>query len=204
MERAVDLGCHLRLRSITTMCVTSSHFGFVLLYTKAFRDEPHNFEPWSSDKDDTYQIPLLITTPHQHEDVSALDRFNVQCSPTWRVFSGTGLELVTSQPQSDTLTARLPRPPSSFEPRLDDEDEIGAGIHLFKLSFCDSLVAAVAEWYRCRTVACLVTSSSPMPLKTRRVRQRCTLNVSRAETSSRWCSVVVRRGGASSGVVHVT
>ncbi|GFV03948.1 uncharacterized protein TNCV_915731 [Trichonephila clavipes] len=64
--------------------------------------------------------------------------------------------------------------------------------------------AAVAEWYRYRTVACLVTSSSPVPLKIRRVGQRCTLNLSRAETSSRWCGVVVRRGGASSGVVHVT
>ncbi|GFU50786.1 NGFI-A-binding protein 1 [Trichonephila clavipes] len=41
----------------------------------------------------------------------------------------------------------------------------------------------------------LVTSSSPVPLKTRRVGQRCTLNLSRAETSSRWCGVVVRRGG---------
>ncbi|GFX81934.1 uncharacterized protein TNCV_2571341 [Trichonephila clavipes] len=49
-----------------------------------------------------------------------------------------------------------------------------------------------------------VTSSSPVPLKTRRVGQRCTFNLSRAETSSRWCGVVVRRGGASSGVVHVT
>ncbi|GFU83040.1 uncharacterized protein TNCV_65111 [Trichonephila clavipes] len=66
------------------------------------------------------------------------------------------------------------------------------------------LVAAVAEWYRYRTVACLVTSSSPVPLKTRGVGQRCTLNLSRAEMSSRWCGVVVRRGGASSGVVHVT
>ncbi|GFW18468.1 uncharacterized protein TNCV_1184951 [Trichonephila clavipes] len=28
--------------------------------------------------------------------------------------------------------------------------------------------------------------------------------MSRAQTSSRWCGVVVRRGGASSGVVHVT
>ncbi|GFT65545.1 uncharacterized protein TNCV_3607941 [Trichonephila clavipes] len=64
--------------------------------------------------------------------------------------------------------------------------------------------AAVAEWYRYRTVACFVTGSSPVPLKTRRVGQRCTLNLSRAETSSRWCGVVVRRGGASSGVVHVT
>ncbi|GFW34817.1 uncharacterized protein TNCV_698051 [Trichonephila clavipes] len=54
-------------------------------------------------------------------------------------------------------------------------------------------VAAVAEWYRYRIVACLVTSSSPVPLKTHRVGQR--LNLSRAETSSRWCSVVVRRGG---------
>ncbi|GFX85810.1 uncharacterized protein TNCV_2472121 [Trichonephila clavipes] len=66
------------------------------------------------------------------------------------------------------------------------------------------LTAAVAEWYRYRTVACFVTGSSPVPLKTRRVGQRCTLNLSRAETSSRWCGVVVRRGGASSGVVHVT
>ncbi|GFW50847.1 uncharacterized protein TNCV_3591291 [Trichonephila clavipes] len=65
-------------------------------------------------------------------------------------------------------------------------------------------VAAVAEWYRYLTVACFVTGSSPVPLKTRRVGQRCTLNLSRAETSSRWCGGVVRRGGASSGVVHVT
>ncbi|GFU47519.1 uncharacterized protein TNCV_2000221 [Trichonephila clavipes] len=49
-----------------------------------------------------------------------------------------------------------------------------------------------------------VMSSSPVPLKTRRVGQRCTLNLSRAETSSHWCGVVARRGGASSGVVHVT
>ncbi|GFV25541.1 uncharacterized protein TNCV_1148111 [Trichonephila clavipes] len=57
------------------------------------------------------------------------------------------------------------------------------------------LMAAVAEWYSYRIVACLVTSSSPVPLKTRRVGQRCTLNLSRAETSSHWCGVVVRRGG---------
>ncbi|GFW43729.1 uncharacterized protein TNCV_4770781 [Trichonephila clavipes] len=40
---------------------------------------------------------LLTTTPHQQEDVSALDRFNVHRCPTRRVFSGTGLELVTRQ-----------------------------------------------------------------------------------------------------------
>ncbi|GFU88833.1 uncharacterized protein TNCV_4445101 [Trichonephila clavipes] len=41
--------------------------------------------------------PLLTTTPHQREDVSALDRFNVRRCPTRRVFSGTGIELVTRQ-----------------------------------------------------------------------------------------------------------
>ncbi|GFW29024.1 uncharacterized protein TNCV_2355821 [Trichonephila clavipes] len=57
-----------------------------------------------------------------------------------------------------------------------------------------SKVAAVAEWYRHGIVACLITSSSPVPPKTRRVGQLYTLNLSRAETSSRWCGVVVRRG----------
>ncbi|GFT99659.1 uncharacterized protein TNCV_1140521 [Trichonephila clavipes] len=57
-----------------------------------------------------------------------------------------------------------------------------------------SHVAVVAEWYRYRFVACLVTSLSPVPLETHRVGQRCTLNLSRAETSSRWCGVVVWRG----------
>ncbi|GFW15661.1 uncharacterized protein TNCV_3581591 [Trichonephila clavipes] len=67
-------------------------------YTRAFGDGPRNFEPWSSDVL-TLELapPLLTTTPHQREDVSALDRFNVHRCPTRRVFSGTGLELVTRQ-----------------------------------------------------------------------------------------------------------
>ncbi|GFW82801.1 uncharacterized protein TNCV_3493711 [Trichonephila clavipes] len=56
-------------------------------------------------------------------------------------------------------------------------------------------LAAVAEWYRHRIVSGFVTSSSPVLLKTRRVGQQCTLNLSRAEMSSGWCGVVVRRGG---------
>ncbi|GFT71605.1 uncharacterized protein TNCV_3020821 [Trichonephila clavipes] len=68
-------------------------------------------------------------------------------------------------------------------------------VRLFYDTLRHELAAAVAEWYRYRTVACFVTGSSPVPLKTRRVGQRCTLNLSRAETSSRWCGVVVRRGG---------
>ncbi|GFU91111.1 uncharacterized protein TNCV_4924421 [Trichonephila clavipes] len=63
---------------------------------------------------------------------------------------------------------------------------------------CGSPVVKVSNHGR------LVMSSIPVPLKTRRVGQRYTLNLSRAETSSRWSGVVVRRGGASSGVVHVT
>ncbi|GFT35612.1 hypothetical protein TNCV_1289401 [Trichonephila clavipes] len=41
----------------------------------------------------------------------------------------------------------------------------------------------------------LVASWSPEPLKTRRGGQRCMLNLSRAEMSSRWCDVVVRTPG---------
>ncbi|GFW28813.1 uncharacterized protein TNCV_201361 [Trichonephila clavipes] len=41
--------------------------------------------------------PLLTTTTHQREDVSALDRFNEHRCPTRWVFSGTGFELATRQ-----------------------------------------------------------------------------------------------------------
>ncbi|GFW30314.1 hypothetical protein TNCV_3850851 [Trichonephila clavipes] len=47
-------------------------------------------------------------------------------------------------------------------------------------------------------MACLVMNSGPVPLKTCRVGQRCTFNLSQAETSSRWCGVVVRREGSRS------
>ncbi|GFY27520.1 uncharacterized protein TNCV_2071401 [Trichonephila clavipes] len=53
---------------------------------------------------------------------------------------------------------------------------------------CGSPVVKVSDHGR------YVMSSSPVPLKTRRVGQQCTLNLSRAEMSSRWCGVVVRRG----------
>ncbi|GFX90252.1 uncharacterized protein TNCV_3848271 [Trichonephila clavipes] len=39
--------------------------------------------------------PLLTTTPHQREDVSALYRFNGHRCPTGRVFSGTGYGLLS-------------------------------------------------------------------------------------------------------------
>ncbi|GFV05416.1 uncharacterized protein TNCV_226271 [Trichonephila clavipes] len=60
--------------------------------------------------------------------------------------------------------------------------------------------AVVAKWSRYRIVVGLVTSSSPVPLKTRRVGKRCMLNLSRAQTSSHWCGVVVKRGGVPAWV----
>ncbi|GFU51798.1 uncharacterized protein TNCV_855731 [Trichonephila clavipes] len=67
-------------------------------YTRAFGDRPRNLNhgqvTWTTPE---LAPPLLTTTPHQREDVSALDRFNVHRCPTRWVFSGTGLELVTRQ-----------------------------------------------------------------------------------------------------------
>ncbi|GFX53675.1 uncharacterized protein TNCV_1596211 [Trichonephila clavipes] len=63
-----------------------------------------------------------------------------------------------------------------------------------------NFVAAGAELHRYGIMASLVTSSSPVPLKTHRVRKRCPLNLSRAETSPLWYGVVVRREGACSEV----
>ncbi|GFU89834.1 uncharacterized protein TNCV_4742751 [Trichonephila clavipes] len=49
-----------------------------------------------------------------------------------------------------------------------------------------------STWYLLITKG--VRSSSPVPLKIRRVWGRCTLNLSRAQTSSCWSGVVVKRG----------
>ncbi|GFU07101.1 hypothetical protein TNCV_4051141 [Trichonephila clavipes] len=55
---------------------------------------------------------------------------------------------------------------------------------------------------RYRIVACLVTSSSPVPLKDPPC--RVAMRVKSVELKRPPVGVVVRRGGASSGVVHVT
>ncbi|GFY35874.1 hypothetical protein TNCV_4842491 [Trichonephila clavipes] len=49
-----------------------------------------------------------------------------------------------------------------------------------------------------------VTSSSPVPLNTRRVGGRCTLILSRAQTSSCWSGVVVERGQLKYRPRHLT
>ncbi|GFY15137.1 uncharacterized protein TNCV_1569521 [Trichonephila clavipes] len=92
--------------------------------------------------------------------------------------------------RSSSLASPIARPFLSGLFLLGANEILGSG--------CSSLVVKVSDrgWH--------VTSSSPVPLKTRRVGQLCTLNLSRAKKSSRWCGVVVRRGGASSDVVLVT
>ncbi|GFY05575.1 transposable element Tc3 transposase [Trichonephila clavipes] len=54
----------------------------------------------------SWHPPLLTTTPHQREDVSALDRFNVHRCPTRRVFSGTGIELMTCPANVECTVAK--------------------------------------------------------------------------------------------------
>ncbi|GFX06970.1 hypothetical protein TNCV_1555731 [Trichonephila clavipes] len=72
--------------------------------------------------------PLLTTTPHQWEDVSALDRFNVHRYPTWRVFSGIELELMTCLPRSDTLTTGPPQPPNLAQSRFPETRALKKGL----------------------------------------------------------------------------
>ncbi|GFU53590.1 hypothetical protein TNCV_3994671 [Trichonephila clavipes] len=49
-----------------------------------------------------------------------------------------------------------------------------------------------------------IMSSSPVPLKTRHVGERCTLNLSRAQTSSCWSGGVVKRGQLKYHPRHLT
>ncbi|GFY06560.1 uncharacterized protein TNCV_3524161 [Trichonephila clavipes] len=82
--------------------------------------------------------------------------------------------IISNHVQVTSMTPELPRPSPNFH---------------------TTPVATVTDWYRYRMVSGFVTSSTPVPLKTRRVGQRCTLNLSRAEASFHWCGVVIRRGG---------
>ncbi|GFX29721.1 uncharacterized protein TNCV_2750551 [Trichonephila clavipes] len=76
-----------------------------------------------------------------------------------------------------------------------NRNKVNSRMNIINTKLPHYFMAVVAEWYGYRIVAYLVTSSSPVPLKTCRVGQRCTLSLSRAETSFRWCGVVVRREG---------
>ncbi|GFV13947.1 uncharacterized protein TNCV_524241 [Trichonephila clavipes] len=111
----------------------------------------------------------------------------------------TGSSISHDTHQLTDFTALAALLPPITEPSVALHTHYGCRTSTRRIYVCDPFThiqeAAVAEWYRYRTVACFVTGSSPVPLKTRLVGQRCTLSLSRAETSSRWCGVVVRRGG---------
>ncbi|GFY30590.1 hypothetical protein TNCV_3117521 [Trichonephila clavipes] len=93
----------------------------------------------------------VIRNEEHHEKHALLFRSTFQCL----------LSFVLNDFHRVSPVCYRPRQPSGYGHELvDDVPRFGI------------LVAAVAEWYRFRIVACLVTSSSPVPLKTRRVEQR--------------------------------
>ncbi|GFV63223.1 hypothetical protein TNCV_2662251 [Trichonephila clavipes] len=78
-----------------------------------------------------------------------------------------------------------------------------AGVEPFSLQMCVSIshsyqnkkdngIGRGSPVVKVKDRGWLVTSSSPVPLKTHRVGVRCTLNLLRAQTSSHWCGVIVR------------
>ncbi|GFW80247.1 uncharacterized protein TNCV_461531 [Trichonephila clavipes] len=97
-----DFGCLHGLRLISNIWVITLHVMEITTFAATTRGLlatdhvilNHGQVTWTTPE---LAPPLLTTTPHQREDVSALDRFNVHRCPTRRVFSGTGLKLVTRQ-----------------------------------------------------------------------------------------------------------
>ncbi|GFX94054.1 hypothetical protein TNCV_3414161 [Trichonephila clavipes] len=82
--------------------------------------------------------PLLTITPHQREDVSAIDRFNVHSCPTRWVFSGTGHELMSCLPCSDNLTTGLPKPLNSgYKGKIKGINTRNLWYHTASQSFSD-------------------------------------------------------------------
>ncbi|GFS98601.1 DUF4371 domain-containing protein [Trichonephila clavipes] len=82
----------------------------------------------------TWTTPELA--PHQRENVSALDRFNVHRCPTRRIFSGTGLELVTRQ-----ATVRYLYHSATAATGISDKTKTRATIDLLKDTFADRLIS---------------------------------------------------------------
>ncbi|GFU87251.1 uncharacterized protein TNCV_738281 [Trichonephila clavipes] len=96
------------------------------------------------------------------------------------------------QDQIDNLILSMPRLFALFPSLLN-----------YLRAFGDGPVAGVPGGQGIESWFCMSRVRAQCHKKTRRVGHRCTLNLSRAAMSSRWCGVVVRRGGASSGVALV-
>ncbi|GFU55161.1 hypothetical protein TNCV_426651 [Trichonephila clavipes] len=109
-----------------------------------------------------------------------------------------GSEETSTPVRSETAEDRMCRIPDISTAKYHDEHDFLLSRSTGALSAPggrDKLVVKVSDrdWH--------VTSSSLVPLKTRCVGEQCTLNLSRAQTSSRWCDMVFRRGDADSGVL---
>ncbi|GFW90834.1 hypothetical protein TNCV_2418291 [Trichonephila clavipes] len=85
-------------------------------YTRAFGDGPRKFEPWWTTPE--LAPPPPTTTPHQREDVSALNRFNVHRCPTRRVFSARATIDLLKDTLGDRLISRFG--PVDWPPRSCD------------------------------------------------------------------------------------
>ncbi|GFU60662.1 uncharacterized protein TNCV_2754231 [Trichonephila clavipes] len=137
--------------------------------------------------------PLLTTTPHQREDVSALDRFSVHRCSTRRVFSGTRLELVTK--------------PAMIRCLYHSATAATKMLPAFK--FCEP------SSYGKRTRGRGISNSSPRDPEDQSTRLvfrvsrtgRGLLHVKSVELKAlplAWCGNLEKGRGASSGVVFVT
>ncbi|GFU56039.1 hypothetical protein TNCV_3405061 [Trichonephila clavipes] len=92
--------------------------------------------------------PFLTTTPHQREDVSTLDRFNVHRCPTRWVFSGTG-----QATRSDTYTTHLPWP--NFQ----------SAWSVFNAEECDRLANPLKPSSKPRSPAYWFATANPIAMK---------------------------------------
>ncbi|GFU72913.1 uncharacterized protein TNCV_2395411 [Trichonephila clavipes] len=90
--RAMSMGEFLAHEGMTSITVAQHAARGLLATDHVILD--HGQVTWTTPE---LAPPLLITTPLQREDVSALDRFNVHRCPIGWVFSGTEIELVTRQ-----------------------------------------------------------------------------------------------------------
>ncbi|GFT42858.1 uncharacterized protein TNCV_2190011 [Trichonephila clavipes] len=113
------------------------------------------------------------------------------------------------------MAPHRPRKSTPIESTTDEDDMIMYDVQVEELepnpedkfAVMECFVNNPSEYMRALTPTRFrnsVTSSSPVPLKTRRVGERCTLNLSRAQTSFCWNGEVVKRGQLKYRPRHLT
>ncbi|GFY05771.1 adhesion G protein-coupled receptor B2 [Trichonephila clavipes] len=108
--------------------------------------------------------PLLTTTPHQREDVSALDRFNVHRCPTRTTSIAvhkTTQQIPESRPCVDGQSSPIV-PAMGFGKSVMDQSGMLAGLLVQKTQYSDNLVALHFKydfWHRTATAGSDVVKS---------------------------------------------